>query len=175
MNLFVYPPPFLNQAPPRPISPTIHKMVTDLNRPLQETYAATLPPVAEVRVAAPPPKPVDMSVDLNKILDPIEILEMALKDKAPEVVQAPAAVAAPVPVAEPAPVAPVAEPEPVPFVTTPQPAQAPAPAAAPALAPEPAPAPAPAPASFNSNPGLSSFMGQGPVGWKSIKPPGLKC
>jgi len=177
----------VKKAPPRPVSPTINKMVSDLNRPLQETYAATVPAVAEVR-SAPPPKPVDMSVDMNKIQDPIEILEMALKDKAPEEQQpapapapAPAPVAAPVVAAQPAP-APVVE---SPSQPVPQPAQSPAPApvAAPAPAPAPAPiiaptlTPTPAPSAsvnFSSKSDLSQFMGQGPSGWKSIKPPGMK-
>merc|ERR1712198_178499 len=131
----------VKRAPPRPVSPTINKMVSDLNRPLQDTYAATVPAVAEVR-SAPAPKPVDMSVDMNKIQDPIEILEMALKDKAPEEQQpapapapAPAPVAAPVIAAQPAP-APVVE---SPSQPVPQPAQSPAPA--PVAAPAPASAP----------------------------------
>jgi len=179
----------VKRAPPRPISPTINKMVSDLNKPLQESYAATLPPVAEVR-AAPAPKPVDMSVDMAKILDPIEILEMALKDKAPEEeppAPAPAAPAAPVtpsaPVVEvPAPL-PVVEMPPQPAQPISQPAQTPAPAPAYAPAPTPisAPAPAPAPApvpsasiNYSSKADITQFMGQGPVGWKSIKPPGIK-
>jgi len=182
----------VKRAPPRPVSPTINKMVSDLNRPLQDTYAATVPAVAEVR-SAPAPKPVDMSVDMNKIQDPIEILEMALKDKAPEEQQpapAPAPVAAPAAAPQSAP----AMPAPAPVVESPsqpvsQPAQlpapvaasapAPAPAPAPIIAPTPAPTPASAPApsasvNFSSKPDLSQFMGQGPTGWKSIKPPGMK-
>jgi len=183
-------------APPRPVSPTIHKMMTDMNRPLQETYAATVPAVSEVQ-AAPPPKPVDMSVDFNKIQDPIEILEMALKDQAPEeepkpvTAPAPAPALAPAPAAVPAPVspAPVATspaattPKPEPAQTSvPAPVVKSTPAPAPVVAPTPAPAPAPiAPAAqpssvdFSSKSDLTSFMGQGPVGWKSIKPPGMKC
>merc|ERR1719334_2610260 len=88
----------VKRAPPRPVSPTINKMMSDLNRPLQESYAATVPAVAEVR-SVPPPKPVDMSVDMSKIQDPIEILEMALKDQAPE--ELPAAPASTAPVAAP--------------------------------------------------------------------------
>jgi len=194
----------VKRAPLRPVSPTIDKLMTDMNRPLQDTYAATVPSVADALVAAaafaaaaPAPKPVvDMSVDLNKIKDPIEILEMALQDKAelepaapaPVAVAAPApvAVAAPAPVSAaavaPAPVsAPVSASPPAPVVQTPapqpepQPAQAPAPAPAPTPAPAPAPAPVPAHVNLSSNSDLNSFMGKGPVGWKSIKPPGMKC
>merc|ERR1712212_1316082 len=98
----------VKRAPLRPVSPTIDKLMTDMNRPLQDTYAATVPSVADALVAAaaaaaaaPAPKPVvDMSVDLNKIKDPIEILEMALQDKAElePAAPAPVAVAAPAPV-----------------------------------------------------------------------------
>ena len=164
-------------------------MVNELNRPLQENYAATVPAVAEV--ALPVKKPVDMSVDMAKIKDPIEILEMALNDKAPEEeLPAPAPVAAPAPAVAPAPApapAPAAAPEvaPVPEVapiaqTVVQPAQppAPAPAPAPAFISSSAPAPsAPAPVvsqNIYSKSDLSPFMGQGPVGWKSIKPPGMR-
>merc|ERR1711872_5174 len=183
----------VKRAPPRPVSPTINKMVSDLNRPLQDTYAATVPAVAEVR-SAPAPKPVDMSVDMNKIQDPIEILEMALKDKAPEEEQQPAPAPAPVAAPAAAPQSAPAMPAPAPVVESPsqpvsQPAQlpapvvasapAPAPAPAPIIAPTPAPTPASAPApsasvNFSSKPDLSQFMGQGPTGWKSIKPPGMK-
>jgi len=200
----------VKRAPPRPVSPTINKMMSDLNRPLQESYAATVPAVAEVR-SVPAPKPVDMSVDMSKIQDPIEILEMALKDKAPE--EPPAAPASTASVAatvaapdSPAtsnthvPAAPtditaqvqevqlpsqpaqkVTEPTPVPVATL---APTPAPTPAPAPAPEPLSQPAPAstavlspsvPAQFGSKSDLSSFMGQGPTGWKSIKPPGMKA
>merc|ERR1712212_1021182 len=175
----------VKRAPLRPVSPTIDKLMTDINRPLQDTYAATVPSVADALVAAaaaaaaPAPKPVvDMSVDLNKIKDPIEILEMALQDKAELEPAAPAPVAA----AAPAPVsAPVSASPPAPVVQTPapqpepQPAQAPAPAPAPTPAPAPAPAPVPAHVNLSSNSDLNSFMGKGPVGWKSIKPPGMKC
>jgi len=184
----------VQRAPHRPVSPTINKMVSDLNRPLQEDYAATVPAVAEVQ-AAPPPKVVDMSIDMSKILDPIEILELALQDKAPEpdLVSAPAAPAA-APAAPPADdpaVAPAGSPEaasadvcdpapttPQPAQTISQPAQAPAPTPAPPSkpAPEPVFVPASLPASFPSasKSDLSPFLGQGPVGWKSIKPPGIK-
>jgi len=178
----------VKKAPPRPVSPTINKMVNELNRPLQENYAATVPAVAEV--ALPVKKPVDMSVDMAKIKDPIEILEMALNDKAPEEeLPAPAPVAAPAPAVAPAPApapAPAAAPEvaPVPEVapiaqTVVQPAQPPAPAPAPAPAFISSSAPAPsAPATvvsqnIYSKSDLSPFMGHGPVGWKSIKPPGM--
>ena len=180
--------------------------MSDLNRPLQESYAATVPAVAEVR-SVPAPKPVDMSVDMSKIQDPIEILEMALKDKAPE--EPPAAPASTAPVAAPdspatsnthVPAAPtettaqvqevqlpsqpaqkVTEPTPVPVATL---APTPAPAPPPTPAPEPISQTAPAstpvitssvPAQFGSKSDLSSFMGQGPTGWKSIKPPGMKA
>lgn len=175
----------VKRAPLRPVSPTIHRMMTDMNRPLQENYAASIPAVTEVQ-AAPAPKPVDMTVDLNKIKDPIEILEMALQDKAALIASAPA----PAPVAAPAPapvaVAPVSPPAPV--VKTPaapqpkhQPAQAPTPAPAPLAAVASAPAPTTpaaqsAPVNFSSkSQDLTTYMGQGPVGWKSIKPPGMKC
>merc|ERR1719228_2687375 len=140
----------VKRAPPRPVSPTIHKMMTDMNRPLQENYAASVPAVAEV-IAAPVPKPIDMSVDLNEIKDPIEILEMALQDKAAEEAPAPAAPAAPALPALPAP-APVATPTPI--------------VAVPASPPAPAPAVITAIAPASTNPDLTSFMGQGPVGWK---------
>lgn len=182
----------VKRAQPRPISPTINKMVSDLNKPLQENYAATVPAVAEVK-AAPAPKPVDMSVDMSKIHDPIEILEMALKDKAleeerapkPVVIAAPAATVAPeaVPVTTPA-AAPavISDPAPAP-VAAPQHAQpisqpAQTPALAPTPASPPASAPAPVPAvsvNYSLKSDLSPFLGQGPVGWKSIKPPGMTC
>lgn len=154
----------VKKAPPRPVSPTIHKMMEDMNRPLQESYAATLP-AAQPVYEAPKPKPVDMSVDLSKIQDPIEILEMALKDQGPD--QVPAPVPAPVEV----PAAPVeAAPEPEPEV----PAAIPEELAQPVEpAPEPAPAvPEPvAPAhGFRSSNDLTPYLGQGPSGWKSIKP-----
>jgi len=188
----------VQRAPHRPESPTINKMMKDLNRPLQQDYAATVPAVAEVK-AAPPPKVVDMSVDLTKIQDPIEILELALQDKPPEEDLAPAASAA-APAAPPAvapppddpAAAPADSPEAAPAVvedpapTTPppaqtisQPAQAPAPAPAPPSPPAVAPvsvlsAALPTPFPSASKADLSPFMGQGPVGWKSIKPPGIK-
>ena len=183
-------------------------MMSDLNRPLQESYAATVPAVAEVRSVSAP-KRVAMSVDISKIQDPIEILEMALQDKAPEELPAAPASTAPVAVTVAAhdtpatsnthvsaapiettsqvqevqlpsqPAQKVTEPTPVPVATL-----APTPAPAPAPAPEPLSQPAPAstavltpsvPAQFGSKSDLSPFMGQGPTGWKSIKPPGMKA
>jgi hypothetical protein len=176
----------VKKAPPRPLSPTVMaKMATDLNKPLQENYAATIPAVQTTTTKLVTPK-VDLSIDMTKIQDPIEILELALQDKAPEpievVVPAPATVtvaeavvaaaavpiaghdvveepaAAPEPVAAPVEVAAPAEP-----VAAPQPAQAP-------VAPTPAAAPI---LSKSSKADLQPFLGQGPTGWKSIKPPGM--
>merc|ERR1712142_1458466 len=136
----------VKKAPPRPVSPTINKMVNELNRPLQENYAATVPAVAEVAAPAPAVAP------------------------APAPAPAPAAAPEVAPVPE---VAPIAQ-------TVVQPAQppAPAPAPAPAFISSSAPAPsAPAPVvsqNIYSKSDLSPFMGQGPVGWKSIKPPGMR-
>merc|ERR1712126_652911 len=188
----------VKRAPPRPVSPTINKMMSDLNRPLQESYAATVPAVAEVR-SVPAPKPVDMSVDMSKIQDPIEILEMALQDKAPE--EPPAAPASTTPVAATvaAPDTPATSNTHVPAAPTDTTAQVqevqlpsqltqkvteptplPVPAFALAPAPEPLSQPAPAsaavlspsvPAQFGSKSDLTPFMIQGPTGWKSIKPP----
>jgi len=106
-----------------------------------------------------------MSVDLSKIQDPIEILEMALKDQGPEPVPAP--VPAPVEV----PAAPVEDaPEPEPEV----PATIPEELAQP-VEPEPEPTPAvPEPVApahgFRSSNDLTPYLGQGPSGWKSTKP-----
>ena len=177
-------------------------MMSDLNRPLQESYAATVPALSEVQ-SAPPPKPVDMSVDMSKIQDPIEILEMALKDKAQE--EPPLAPASTAPItntvvtsdasaisiapAPPAPINTVADTpaaqlpcEPTQQVTeytqvtvpTPAPTPAPEPISQPAPAPKTAATPL-VPVNCSSKSDISSFMGQGPIGWKSIKPPGMKA
>jgi len=157
----------VKKAPPRPISPTLHKMVADVNRPLVDNYAASVP---SATAAAPK---VDLSIDLTKIRDPVEILELALKDKAPEPVavpvKAPAPAAAPTSIAEPAPVAapaPVATPAPAPVAAPPP--------AAPAHVEKAAPVKLAPVAPSESRNDLGQFMGQGPTGWKSIKPPGMK-
>jgi len=192
----------VKRAPPRPVSPTINKMMSDLNRPLQESYAATVPALSEVQ-SAPPPKPVDMSVDMSKIQDPIEILEMALKDKAQE--EPPVAPTSTAPVTNtvvtsdalaisiaPAPPAPINTVADTPAAQLPckptqqvtEVTQVTVPTPAPTPAPEPISQPAPAPktaatplvpVNCSSKADISSFMGQGPIGWKSIKPPGMKA